>query len=64
MPVAVAADRRFRRAHLRPPRRRHAWTRVIPLVRAAVAVACFAAVIGALVLAPPEHPAAKEPEAQ
>jgi cell division septal protein FtsQ len=43
MPVAVAADRRFRRAHLRPPRRRHAWTRLVPLVHAAVAVACFAA---------------------
>jgi cell division septal protein FtsQ len=43
MPVAVAADRRFRRAHLRPPRRRHAWARLVPLVRAAVAVACFAA---------------------
>ena len=43
MPVTVAADRRFRRAHLRPPRRRHAWTRLVPLVHAAVAAGCFAA---------------------
>jgi cell division protein FtsQ len=41
--VAVAADRRFRRAHLRPPRRRHAWARLLPLARAAVTVACVAA---------------------
>jgi cell division septal protein FtsQ len=42
MPVAVAADRRFRRAHVRPARRRHAWTRLVPLVRTVVALACLA----------------------
>jgi cell division septal protein FtsQ len=42
MAVAVAADRRFRRAHVRPPRRRHAWTRLVPLVRAVAALTCFA----------------------
>ncbi len=43
MRVAAPADKRFRRAHVRPPRRRHSWTRVLALVRNGVAVALLAA---------------------
>jgi cell division septal protein FtsQ len=42
MPVAVAADRRFRRTHVRPPRRRHSWARLIAAARGLVALASFA----------------------
>jgi cell division protein FtsQ len=43
MRVAAPADKRFRRAHVRPPRRRHSWTRVLAVVRNAVALAFLAA---------------------
>lgn len=42
-PVAAPADRRFRRAHVKPGRRRHSWRHlVIPVVRYAL----FAAIAG------------------
>ncbi|MGE5243861.1 MAG: cell division protein FtsQ/DivIB [Betaproteobacteria bacterium] len=43
--VAAPADRRFRRAHVKPARRRHAWQRfALPLARWAVAGATVAGV--------------------
>jgi cell division septal protein FtsQ len=43
MRVAAPADKRFRRAHVRPPRRRHSWARALRIVRSAAALALFAA---------------------
>jgi cell division protein FtsQ len=43
MRVAAPADKRFRRAHVRPSRRRHSWTRVLGIVRGLVALGLFAA---------------------
>ena len=48
MRVAAPADKRFRRAHVRPPRRRHSWARVLGIVRSVVALAVLAS--GAYVL--------------
>jgi cell division protein FtsQ len=45
MRVAAPADKRFRRAHVRPPRRRHSWARVIGIVRGAVALGVFATAV-------------------
>ena len=42
MRVAAPADKRFRRAQVRPPRRRHSWARVLGIVRSAVALALLA----------------------
>jgi cell division protein FtsQ len=43
MRVAAPADKRFRRAHVRPPRRRHSWARALGMVRSTAALALFAA---------------------
>jgi cell division septal protein FtsQ len=43
MPVAVPADKRFRRAHVRPPRRRRAWSHIFVATRAITALALFGA---------------------
>ena len=43
MRVAAPADKRFRRAHVRPPRRRHSWARALRIMRSAAALALFAA---------------------
>jgi cell division protein FtsQ len=44
MPVAVASDRRFRRARVRPTRRRRNWFgRVVAVVRSVAAALCFLA---------------------
>jgi cell division protein FtsQ len=43
MRVAAPADKRFRRAHVRPPRRRHSWARVLGILRSVVALAVFGA---------------------
>lgn len=43
MRVAAPSDTRFRRAHVRPPRRRHSWARVLGIVRGVVALALFGA---------------------
>jgi cell division septal protein FtsQ len=43
MRVAAPADKRFRRAHVRPPRRRHSWARAVGLVRSAAALVLFVA---------------------
>jgi cell division protein FtsQ len=43
MRVAAPADKRFRRAHVRPPRRRHSWARILGIVRTLIALALFAA---------------------
>jgi cell division protein FtsQ len=40
--AAAPPDRRFRRAHVRPSRRRHTWMRAIAVVRSVVAFALFA----------------------
>ncbi len=42
MPVAVASDRRFRRAQRKPPRRRRSWVgRAGAVLRSVLAAACF-----------------------
>jgi len=43
MRVAAPADKRFRRAHVRPPTRRHSWARALGMVRSTAALALFAA---------------------
>ena len=43
MRVAAPADKRFRRAHVRPPRRRHPWARALGFVRSATTLVLFAA---------------------
>jgi cell division septal protein FtsQ len=43
MRVAAPADKRFRRAHVRPPRRRHSWARALGVVRSVAAFTLFAA---------------------
>ena len=43
MRVAAPADKRFRRAHVHPPRRRHSWARALGIVRSAAALVLFAA---------------------
>jgi cell division septal protein FtsQ len=48
MRVAAPTDKRFRRAHVRPPRRRHSWTRVLGMIRGVAAVGLF--VIGGYLL--------------
>ena len=42
MRVAAPADKRFRRAQVRPPRRRHSWARVLGIVRSVVTLTLLA----------------------